>query len=384
MLPDLQADRARAAELDAQIFDLTAQRALVQKRLDAYRYPVLTLANEITSDIFVHFLPAYPACPPLAGLLSPTTLTQVCRQWREVALATPLLWRAVQSSFASNIEPSKQALEISRWLSISNAPHVSLEMIDKATYSDYEIIECLRSWESQIVAALTPHRARWQYMKLRFTHSNSQHLHEFESPMPMLHHLDLAFGRSTSPLGRILLGEAPLLRSVILDRVAKDTLILPWAQLTSLGLRAVEPRECGAVLEQTPNLVHCDIVLALIEGDTDTCPHLTLLRLESLVLDEYYRRSTMADQLENLVCPALRTLEIAEGCLGIRPCYSLISFVSRSRCNLETIVIRGTRYVSQDAYTSTLPNIRFCFNGEYDGYGEDVASDGDLSKDEEE
>ncbi|KAJ7641164.1 hypothetical protein FB45DRAFT_712335, partial [Roridomyces roridus] len=57
--------------------------------------PVLTLPNEITSEIFVHFLPPYPVCPPMTGLDSPTSLTHICRQWREIALATPKLWRAI-------------------------------------------------------------------------------------------------------------------------------------------------------------------------------------------------------------------------------------------------------------------------------------------------
>ncbi|KAJ6504128.1 hypothetical protein C8R47DRAFT_1247934 [Mycena vitilis] len=43
--------------------------------------------------------PAFPArlsptCPPLTGTLSPTLLTIICRQWREIALALPALWRA--------------------------------------------------------------------------------------------------------------------------------------------------------------------------------------------------------------------------------------------------------------------------------------------------
>ncbi|KAJ7822363.1 hypothetical protein B0H13DRAFT_1659736, partial [Mycena leptocephala] len=52
------------------------------------------LPNEIIFEIFIHFLPIYPAWP-FTGLLSPTTLTHICRQWREITLTTPLLWRAI-------------------------------------------------------------------------------------------------------------------------------------------------------------------------------------------------------------------------------------------------------------------------------------------------
>ncbi|KAJ7020267.1 hypothetical protein C8F04DRAFT_909373, partial [Mycena alexandri] len=71
----------------------------VQEELDSYKYPVLTLPTEIICEIFIHFLPVYPECPPPAGILSPTNLTQICRQWRDIALAIPTLWRAMRLSF---------------------------------------------------------------------------------------------------------------------------------------------------------------------------------------------------------------------------------------------------------------------------------------------
>ncbi|KAF7335111.1 F-box domain-containing protein [Mycena venus] len=102
MLGALTADRARVADLDAQIQDierslaaLQLQKSVAQERLDTFKYSVLTLPNEIVSEIFIHFLPIYPSCLPFGGALSPIHLTQICHRWREIALATPALWRAV-------------------------------------------------------------------------------------------------------------------------------------------------------------------------------------------------------------------------------------------------------------------------------------------------
>ncbi|KAJ7252245.1 hypothetical protein C8J57DRAFT_1520084 [Mycena rebaudengoi] len=67
------------------------ERDKFQSRLDDYKYPVLTLPAEITSEIFIHFLPIYPLRPPPTGLLSPALLGQICRKWRDVALGTPRL-----------------------------------------------------------------------------------------------------------------------------------------------------------------------------------------------------------------------------------------------------------------------------------------------------
>jgi disulfide oxidoreductase YuzD len=66
MLSALAADRGRIADIEAQISLLErsisewqSKKQLFQERLDSYRYPVLTLPNEIVGEIFVHVLPIY-------------------------------------------------------------------------------------------------------------------------------------------------------------------------------------------------------------------------------------------------------------------------------------------------------------------------------------
>ncbi|KAJ7832824.1 hypothetical protein B0H13DRAFT_1734586 [Mycena leptocephala] len=127
MISALQADRTRLADIEVKIQDLErslaafrAEKTLLQERLDSYKYPILTLPNEITSEIFIHFLPIYPLRSPIAGILSPTNLTQICRQWREVALATPALWRAMDVILYDHLHPFKQEFAIfDIWLSRS-------------------------------------------------------------------------------------------------------------------------------------------------------------------------------------------------------------------------------------------------------------------------
>ncbi|KAJ7903835.1 hypothetical protein B0H13DRAFT_2025532, partial [Mycena leptocephala] len=138
MLIALDADRTRLVEIQTQILDLEhslfssenprdlepslatlrTEKTEVQGRLDSYIYPVLTLPNEIVSEIFVHFVPPYPQRPPLTGILSPNTLARICRQWREVALATPALWRAIRLS-DDRIVLERQRHIADTWLSRS-------------------------------------------------------------------------------------------------------------------------------------------------------------------------------------------------------------------------------------------------------------------------
>jgi hypothetical protein len=68
---------------------LNEQRADVQSELDLLVYPVLTLPLEITAEIF--------KCCFNEGLIlsrkpAPLLLTQICHNWRTLALSTPALW----------------------------------------------------------------------------------------------------------------------------------------------------------------------------------------------------------------------------------------------------------------------------------------------------
>ncbi|KAJ7280877.1 hypothetical protein C8J57DRAFT_1711835 [Mycena rebaudengoi] len=76
--------RERIPDLDVALELATAglEQQDLQTRLDAYKNPILTLPTEMTSEIFVHFLPPYPERPPAIGLFSPEILGQICRTWR--------------------------------------------------------------------------------------------------------------------------------------------------------------------------------------------------------------------------------------------------------------------------------------------------------------
>ncbi|KAJ7918339.1 hypothetical protein B0H13DRAFT_1607472 [Mycena leptocephala] len=257
-------DRTRLAEIEAQIRDLKlslaelpAEKTLVQERST---YPVLTLPSEILSEIFIHFLLLRPLCPPLAGLLSPTPLTQICRQWREVAQATPELWRAIP--FSDNRIPLEAQLHICDiWLSRSRGYPLSIRINRPVGGPD-----SLR----KIFSALVPHQARWEHFTLHISVSNFPNL---DGPMPLLRFLDVALFDSHFFEFR----EAPLLRTACLDGVAASCGTLPWLQLTCLTLRYISVRECTSVLQKTTNLVHCTLS---VSGTSSDHPDIVLPSLE--------------------------------------------------------------------------------------------------------
>ncbi|KAJ6589246.1 hypothetical protein B0H19DRAFT_234246 [Mycena capillaripes] len=369
MLGELAADRARIAEIEAQILDLDHERSalriekvLAQQRLDSYKYPVLALPNEMVSEIFIHFIPVYPLCPPLTGIHSPTLPTQICRSWREIALATPALWRAI--SLSHHDHQSKRQAHISDILSRSGCCPLSIQLDEyEAEDEDEDDDEDYHRMKiTKVLSIVVPHLARWEYLKLGLFQPNLPAI--VNGPMPLLRHLDLSLGSDDDdstfqPF--IVFSDVPLLRTVTLDDLATHVTILPWRQLTSLTLTRLTPNGCVPHLQQASNLVHCELRLCF-SGPIDQLPDITLSSLESLTFADALSGPPIR-YLETFILPALCRLEIPERFLGPNPITSLTSFVSKSGCKLKDLCIRGNRSVARESYRAAFSSIlRFSFS----------------------
>jgi hypothetical protein len=141
--------------------------------------------------------------------------------------------------------------------------------------------------------------------------------------------------------------EVPLLRSVVLHDFTALSIVLPWAQLTSLALRRVSLHECAPILKQTPNLVHCNLQLFLVHyNDSD----ITLPCLESLALNTPDPLGPVRQYLTFFITPALRRLRIPEQLLGPDTIRSLTAFITTSGCELQELRITGKRPIPRKSY----------------------------------
>ncbi|KAJ7186495.1 hypothetical protein C8R46DRAFT_276044 [Mycena filopes] len=226
---------------------------------------ILDLPIEIVCEIFMQFLPTYPLCPPLTGSQSPTLLTHICRRWREIAVATPSLWRAITVLYdfdaddegvvpmvGTNGAGLAQIVDI--WLKRSNQYPLSLQ---------FEAGETPPPILSTAFALAVSHISRWEYVKLDLPRAD---LETILGPLPLLQQLDLALNFPTAfPLPGL---EIPLLHTVILDLnyniTIEQGIVLSWAQLTSLTLNNATPGECISLLLETSNLVHCTLDVMLV------------------------------------------------------------------------------------------------------------------------
>jgi len=379
MLSALAADRTRVADIDTRILVLVRslaalrnEKALAQERLDSYKYPVLTLPNEIISEIFMQFLPPYPLCPPSTGLSSPTLLTQICRRWREIALASPMLWRAITITLSLYDIPFHRQRHLLDFLRRSSCCPLSIQSDLDSNDAAVRVTE--------VFVAVAAHRARWEHVRLRLT-SQQLSLSTIVGPMPLLRDLQLALIDDPHPPSIFPLHEVPLLRSVILEEYAPSNVSLPWAQLTSLTLNTVYRSEYLPILQQAHNLVQCRLDILFDDNDPPDPHEITLPCLQSLTLGD--ANSNWAGTYPDFfVVPALRSLQIPRSLLGPDPIAALTAFVSKSACKPQEVRITGASSTTSGLYLKAFPSIpQLSFVDPYSDDEEDSqgASDSDSS-----
>ncbi|KAK7055848.1 F-box domain-containing protein [Favolaschia claudopus] len=334
-MTSLATDSARILDMDTEI--LQFERPVAPLRLEKV-YPVLSLPNEIVSEIFIQFLPAYPNRPPLTGLRSPTLLTHICSKWRHIALANPALWRALTLRLPSPYDVnaiSRRFHLAETWLLRTGCCPLSVEIDEWNAHL---------TQEQSRYSFMASRRERWEHLEFKAMRVN---LALFDGSLPLLRHLRLKLSLASA---NITLHGAPLLRSVALTGFASSCVTLPWTQLTSLALESVFPADCMRLLRKTPNLLDCKLVIfdklsigpyraQDIGGQTPVLlPHLHSLALNGTgtVTGFQFRENSI---MSYLILPSLSRLEALDRALGKHPLAALSSFVSKSACTLKELCI---------------------------------------------
>ncbi|KAJ7280780.1 hypothetical protein C8J57DRAFT_1057281, partial [Mycena rebaudengoi] len=301
----------------------------------------LTLPTEITSEIFVHFLPPYPECPPTIGRLSPHMLGQICRTWREIALSTPQLWRAIELRL-STTSPTMALDLLSTWISRSKDCPLSISLQCSTDLLEVDFIQ-----------AIIPHSERWEYIDFKLPFES---LRLIGADFPLLCSLTLGptcYKRAIDSLDAISpFSNAPLLTQVALYRTFGPSQIqLPWSQLTSISAEFLSSAECTEILQHSAALreFRCDDLEDDASGNI--LPVAPLRYLHSLKL----RGSTSLQMLQQaLTTPALQHLTIPGSLSDTIP--SVTALISRSHCTLASLRIIHTR-TTEATYRAAFPSI---------------------------
>ncbi|KAK6978038.1 F-box domain-containing protein [Favolaschia claudopus] len=348
----MESDRVLVAETEAQILVLATQISALERsvsllrktqhaaktRLDSYTYPVLTLPLEIISEIFLHYLPPYPTPPPLTGSLSPIRLTHICRQWRDIVIATPVFWRAIDLSDRP-IRLKDVAALAALWLGRTGGCSLSIDAID---------------WKP-ITSALIPHRSRWEHLRLHRL-QDWPRIFEKSSPTPLLQTLLLLPTSPTSlPIPRevpLTLIDVPLLRTVELSIPGGRYPSLPWQQLTSLNFRSIFLPDCVHILRQTPSLITLRCYVRYRHEELPPPSAIALLQLDSL----YFRCERTENYLNLFMVPALRVLDVSAAVFSTTLIPGLQTFITKCSCTLKKLRILEARD-SREMYEQAFPEI---------------------------
>jgi hypothetical protein len=346
------AARARLSELDAQISvleislrDLQHKRKALQNHLYAYKYPVLTLPNEITSEIFTHFLPSYPERPLLVSLHSAFTLGQICGKWREIALSTPSLWHAISINVDRRTSHTIPLHLLELWLERSGLQPISFTLATFVTG-----MKMMR-----LIEALVQHIHRCEEMTVELDFSQLVVLQS--NDMPLLHTLTLGSHYSYPNVGEtVLFHRAPNLATVVLaEDFEPFQVILPWSQITTLHALSLTEAEFAKVLRLAVNLVHCTAVLQLYNDDLPTVPPHMLLQDLTLTPSIGLQLGSIAI-LDKLTLPALRRLQVPEDWFSPNPCTRVAAWIFRAAGNLEELRITHCD-TSEIAYREVLSSV---------------------------
>ncbi|KAJ7507108.1 hypothetical protein B0H11DRAFT_1970273 [Mycena galericulata] len=332
------ADRPRIADIDAQVRELEEppqflrdERGLLnsKKRLDGYICSILTLPTEIVLEIFSLLLPVYPRRPPAIGVYSPAKLAQICHIWREIALSTRSLWRAMSFFLVKEKRLKSQMQILETWAQRSGNLPLSIAVVSRLQTDVYY---------PRFIQAMVPHCARWEYLRLDLPLHDA---HWAKSRMPLLRSLEIGLYDPSGILASIPSFNAPNLHRVTLERYLPifDAAV-PWAQLTTLILNSVTPKGCARILKRTPNLVNCSLSICESMHSTAVTFAATtsLRRLESLIIAPKCHSSPRLE-FGTLTLPALRRLQMPEFFLARDPILTLLFLISRWGCTLDDLHI---------------------------------------------
>ncbi|KAJ7186735.1 hypothetical protein C8R46DRAFT_278888 [Mycena filopes] len=299
-------------------------------------YPVLTLPFDVISQIFVYCLPPEEDALPWRTE-APLLLAGICREWRDVALATHDLWNTMHLNLRPHSVPKVDRL-LDFWIPRAGNLPLSMSLVFKIGNTETSRVDSL----DRLIGRYS---RRWTSIELHMPMSELLQLTPPVEQFVSLYNVVLDCGRlegGIRPRVATTFLDSPKLRDVHVFSNTVSRVVFPWGQLTTLRLDITTVGDCLKALRDVPNLVHLTASL-WSEGIP---PHsVSLLRLETLKLPLSHNRGP--ELLQYLTLPALQRLEL--DLQGQRQITYCISFLIRSACLLRQLSVRfGALWTTYD------------------------------------
>lgn len=329
----LQFDRS---QVRAQIHNLVRLEAEVQhctEGLEAPVSPACMLPPELLSTIFILCLPEDWRSSSCRPLHAPMLLTQICGQWRSVAVSTPLLWSCINFEYW----PVKMANKIpllETWLLRSGGSPLSIRLHEVRVH---------------ITSLILPYSNRFRHLDITLPTSMLDQISVIQDRLDLLETLAIDTVDDTTwrddSLNEVsnsrsqchAFDSAPRLRDVHIGYGASPRMLsLPWAQLTNCLADSCNIDECLHILSRSSQLIKCKLECSFRRRITPYARG--VLQLPNLL---YFHLATWIDPgilFDNIALPAASSIRIDYMDIFPWPQSSFVSLLSRSLWSLSTLI----------------------------------------------
>ncbi|KAF8149020.1 hypothetical protein B0H34DRAFT_192831 [Crassisporium funariophilum] len=315
---------------------------------------ITTLPYEILSHIFViytfedeKFNPRVPFLHPDKSN-GPLHICSISRQWRQIALTTPILW----SSIFVGHHPDLRLVKL--WLARSQSHPLTFRL--EPEYRRDKTPKDLRFTE-EVFSLFSTQLHRWRTITLHLQDSTARAFFTLPlSKATLLYHATVNTSQCDLENGTLVfaaLSACPRLRWLswfgrrYIPPVAESTF---WSQLTSIELLCciVSISECVTLLRHCPNTSRLSIWNVSDGQLQKDYPHTTLLHLQELVVQGAEYDFSGVFNFFNM--PALHYLSVQHTSTG--NCYSnLRALLDRSGCHLQRFALDDHSLTQLDVIT---------------------------------
>lgn len=322
-----------------------SHKARLQGRMNELS-PISQLPTEILTGIFCL------TCHFSQDSITPLFFGGICKDWREIAWSTPLLWNTISIKVSRRTHVTKITL-LREWLLRAQSSPLSIKL---TTDEEYETtFYAFRG----IIELLVTRAEYWQTFDCRLPTQCHDILQNHKFPLLITASLRPPVGTIltfSEPPGMFL--SAPRLVSVDLSGYNFSAMVLPWEQLRHFKTQFLTVAESLKVLRRSPALKECHLECVYSPGISDYLASQTLYS-ELELLDLSLIKNAAIKLLDNLTLPNLRVLRVrnsSSGCGNLL--YDAVSSLNqRSSCHLEGLSLEHIDGVKDDVIIACLESI---------------------------
>ncbi|KDR86091.1 hypothetical protein GALMADRAFT_150403 [Galerina marginata CBS 339.88] len=336
--------------------DLIRQHQDLKTQKNRIHDPITSrMPPEVVSTIFEFCLPPTPCdsdhfLTPSKG--NPLKLGAVCRAWREIAWSTPRLWTVI--SVCVNAPGLAARCDLARgWLVRSGGLPLTIHIFTSISCSTDTLLTSPDTLH--FIKLINQHSNRWQRLDLSVPFPLVSEFCGDSNPVSIMRTLriDLERIRGIRSGGQFSMRNVkPHPTNVSLSSLRLKAVDIEWNNVTQAVVKDLQVDECFELLRRAPKLRRCKLAsFSTYRPGQEQFPIpeniIVHHQLRNLSLEFPVGSDAVSSICNKVSFPALLRLSCTmDEC--IVPTQSLVSFLKRSSCALEKLLIMDASFDNDD------------------------------------